>query len=190
MRNTSILTLITVLLLTGNSAADKASPSCRVVLLPIEQALVRPHARISDKRLQDMLKVQFSRLTNVALLDHRHLAQLVDQTLIDDAVFELLVTDSLLETLARLDTLQSATAKSLEQQKVAHDQNIRYMVRASITPIRRQWHVSYSVTDTGTGAIVHARSFYEVDNRPALVANEIAKHMMRAMWKVLNKKNS
>lgn len=187
MKNRRILVFITVLLLTSSTYASKEPPACRVVILPIEQASVRPHARVSERRFMDMLEVQFSRLTNVVLLDHHQLTRLVDQTLVDDAVFELLVTDSLAETLARIDTLQPATAISQEQMKVAHDRNIRYMIRTSITPIRRQWHISYSITDTETGAIVHARSFYEVDNRPAIVANEIGKHIVRGMWKVLNK---
>jgi hypothetical protein len=187
MKNTQMLTYITVLLLTTTAFADRETPGCRVALLPIEQSSARPHARISNKRLEQLLEVQFTHLKNVSLIDYEQLTQLVDQSLVDDAVFELLITDGLLETLAHLDTLQSASAKLQEQLKVAHDRNIRYLIQTSITPIRRQWHVSYRITDTKTGAVVHARSFYEVDNRPAIVAQELAKRIMRAMWKAMHK---
>jgi hypothetical protein len=134
-----------------------------------------------------MMAVQFSHLKHVTLLGHQTLLQLVDQALVDDAVFELIVTDSLDQTLARLDSPQSASARSQEQRRVAHERGIDYLIEASVTPIRRQWHIAYNIVCTKTGRTVHARSFYEVDNRPNIVAREITKHTMRAMWKVLNK---
>lgn len=184
--NTTVV--VTVLLLTNIVPATAEPSSCRVVLLPLDQSSVRPEARISEERLQNMTDVQFSQLANVSLLRHQDLAQLVDQALVDDAVFELIVTDTLSRTLARMDGLQSATARAQEQRRVAYERGIKYLIRVSIAPIRRQWHISYSIMDTKTGHIVHARSFYEVDNRPNLVANEIAKRLTRGMWKACNRK--
>lgn len=186
MKRRRILTLITVALLATVTFAEKEPPACKVVLLPLEQGAVRPAARISEKRFQEMAAVQFSRLEDVTLLKHQALTRLVDEALIDDAVFELIVTDSLTGTLARLDRLESTTAQALEQRRVAHGRGIRYMVRISITPIRRQWHIAYGIMDTKTGGLAHARSFYEVDNRPNVVANEIAKHVVRGLWKVVH----
>jgi len=189
MINAKVLSLITALLVTTTAFAHSKTSACRIALLPIEQSSVRPQARISNRHLEQMLAVQCAHLKNVTVIDYQQLAQLVDQSLVDDAVFELLVTDALVETMNRLDSPQSASKKHQEQLKVARDRNIRYLIQTSITPIRRQWHVSYRITDTKTGGIAHARSFYEVDNRPAIVAHELAKHMVRGMWKVLNCKH-
>jgi len=153
-----------------------------MVLLPVEQANIAAGSKLSDQHLAKAVLVQLTRLKNLELAEFTELSKALDKQLVDDAVFELLVTDDLKQTLAKLNALQTRIAKLTEYCKVAKDTGIDYLVDVSIEQHLTQLGITYSIIDTKTRRVSIAKSFYEVPNDPIGVSDEIAKRAVRSLW--------
>lgn len=178
---------ITLAMFTSSVNAWPAKRSQRITLLPVEQNSISQSSRISDDQLADAILVQLLRLKNFQLAEFAELSKAFDDKLVDDAVFELLVTDDLKQTLAKLDSLQTKTVQLAEYCKVSKEQKIDFLVDISIQQNSTQLKVTYKIIDTKTTKVVIAKSFYEVSNDPDGVSDEITKRLVRSLWQLQNK---
>jgi TolB-like protein len=127
---------------------------------------------------------KLNRLTGNELIEFGRLSEAYEKQLVDDAVFELLVTDNLKHILAKLDALESRTARLAEYCKIGQEAGIDYLVDTSIQQDSMHLRVTYRIISTETSRIVLAKSFYDVPNDPVGVCDEIAKRLIRSLWKL------
>lgn len=178
-----------MLVLSVASADTKSSvDTWKVVLLPIKQPNTDTCSKLSDKQLSNAMLVQSTRLKGFELVEFIELSKAFNKQLVDDAVFELLVTDDLKHTLAKLDALETETTKLAEYCKTAKEVGIDYLVNVSILRDLTQLRITYTIYNIRTSRIAIAKSFYDVPNDPIGVSDEIAKRMVRSLWQLANKK--
>jgi len=84
---------ITLVLFTSSANAWGTKRAQRITLLPIEQANISESAKISDGLFANAMHIQLARLRNFQLTEYAKLSRAFEDQLVDDAVFELLVTD-------------------------------------------------------------------------------------------------
>jgi len=178
---------ITLVLFTSSANAWGTKRAQRITLLPIEQTNISESAKISDEQLVDTILVQLIRLENFQLAEFSELSNAFDDKLVDDAVFELLVTDDLKGTLTKLDSIEARSALLAEYCEVGKEQKIDFLVDILIQKDHTQLKVTYKVINTKTAKIVMAKSFYDVPNDPVGVSDEIAKKAIRSLWRLQNK---
>lgn len=183
-----IYIIITLTLFTSSANAWGTKRTKKVVLLPVEQTNITAASKLSHKQLSNAMEVQLTRLKNFQLVEFAELSKAFDDKLIDDAVFELLVTDDLKETLAKLDCLQTKTVQLSEYCKVGKEQKIDYLVDISIEQDFTQLRITYKIADTKTAKIALAKSFYDVLSDPVGISDEIAKRVVRSLWQLENNK--
>jgi TolB-like protein len=168
--------------------ASASAKSCRgiqtVVLLPVEQENVPSRSRISDRRLSEVVVTQLSRLKGFELVEFAELSKAFDDTIVDEAVFELLVTDDLKHTLVKLEDMETKGAKLVEYSKIGKEAGIDYLIDTSVRQDPTQLRITYKVITTETGRIVLAKSFSDVRNDPIGVSGEIAKRLIRSLWRL------
>ena len=183
-----IYIIITLTLFTSLANAWGTKRTKKVVLLPVEQTNIPASSKLSNKQLSNAMEVQLTRLKNFQLAEFAQLSTALDDKIIDDAVFELLVTDDLKETLAKLDCLETRRPLLAEYCKVGQGQKIDYLVDVSIEQDSTQLRLTYYIIDTKTAKIALAKSFYDVPNDPTGVGDEIAKRLIRSLWKLEHNK--
>ena len=178
---------IIILVLSVPLAIAKSIGSTQtVVLLPIEQTDIPANSRLSDGHLSNSVVTQLSRLKGFELVGFAELSKAYDKHLVDEAVFELLVTDDLKHILAKLDALEKKAAKLIEYCKISKDTGIDYLVDTSVQQDSTKLRITYTVISTATNRIVSAKTFYDVPNDPIGVSDEIAKRLVRSLWKLEN----
>jgi len=178
-----------MLVLSVASADTKSSvDTWKVVLLPIEQANIGACSKLSDKQLSNAMHIQSTKLKDFELIEFAELSKAFNKQLVDDAVFELLVTDDLKHTLAKLDAMETKTTKLAEYCKTAKEVGIDYLVNVSILWDLTQLRITYTVYDTNTCRVTNSKSFYDVPNDPIGISDEITKRIVRSLWQLRNKK--
>jgi TolB-like protein len=186
-----ILTYISIMMLVLSVASVSAKSSGdtqTVVLLPVEQASIPANSKLSEAQLSGAMLTRLARLETFDLVKFNTLSQAFDKQIVDDAVFELIVTDDLKHMLARLNALETKAAQLAEYCKVGNEVGIDHLVDISVQQDATQLRVTYKVIDTGTGRIVLAKSFYDVPNDPIGVGDEIAKRIVRTLWQLEDRK--
>jgi len=177
---------IIVLSLVSYAGAKSSEYINKIVLLPLEQSNIRDSLKLSDARLFDAVTVQLTRLKNFELVGFAEFSKAYDKQFIDDAVFEILVTDDLDYTLDRLDCLGTKSSRLTEYCKVGKDEGIDYLVDVSVQQDLTQLRVIYRIMDTKAGRVVVAESFYDVQGDPIGTSDEIAKRVVRSLWQLKN----
>ena len=179
---------ITLVLFTSSANAWGTKHAQRITLLPIEQANMSESTKISEGELTDTILIQLTRLENFQLAEFAELSKAFDDKLVDDAVFEILVTDDLKQTFAKIDAIKARSALLAEYCKVSKEQKIDFLVDISIQQDSTQLKVTYKIISTKTAKIIMAKSFYDVPNDSIGVSDEIVKRLIRNLWKLENKK--
>ena len=178
---------ITLVLFTSSANAWGTKRVQRITLLPIEQANIFRSSKIPDGQLADTMLVQVTKLNNFQLAEFTELSKAFDDKLVDDAVFELLVTDDLKQTFTKLDAIEARSALLVEYCEVSKGQKIDFLADISIQHNSTQLKVTYKIINTKTAKVIIAKSFYDVPNDPAGVSDEITKRLVRSLWKLQNK---
>ena len=91
--------------------------------------------------------------------------------------------------MGKLDALESKTGRLTEYCKIGQEAGIDYLVDTSIQQDSMHLWITYRIISTETGRIVLAKSFYDVQNDPIGVCDEIAKRLIRSLWKLQNVEN-
>lgn len=172
---------------TSSANAWGTKRSQRITLLPIEQTSISQSSKISNEQLTDTVLVQLHRLKNFQLAEFAELSKAFDDKIVDDAVFELLVTDDLKQTFAKLNAIEARSILLTEYCEVGKEQKIDFLADILIQQDSTQLKVTYKIINTKTAKIVIARSFYDVPNDPAGVSDEITKRLVRSLWQLQNR---
>jgi len=178
------VTMMMLALLISRAGAKSAKRTNKIVLLPVEQTNIPAGSKLSDKYLSSALLAQLTRLKGFELVQFAELSEAFDNQLVDDAVFELLITDDLKHTLAKLNALETKTAMLAEYCRIGKDAGIDYLVDVSIEQDLTQLRTTYKVIHTQTSRVANAKSFYDVPNDPLGVSDEIAKRIVRSLWQL------
>lgn len=179
----AIIVLAIYYLVTDASGAEHLT---RIALLPIQQDNVPAVLQISPDQFSDAFLVKMTRLPDFELIPFTDITEEIDRQLIDDAVFELLITNDLTATLAVLDNLETPTGRITQFCQTAHNTNVDYLIDITITPDRNNLHITYKLIDTKTSKCILAKSFYDAPNNPTETAAQIAKRLIRSLWQIKN----
>jgi len=179
--------IIILALLTSSANAWPTKQHKKIVLLPIEQISIAKSSEISEWQLTNAMLTHLPGIKHFQIADFAELSKAFDDKLVDDAVFELLVTDDLKQTFTKLDAIEARSALLAEYCKAGKEQKINFLTDISIQQVSTQLKVTYKIIDTKTAKIVMVKSFYDVPNDPFGVSEEIAKRLVRSLWKLNNK---
>ena len=157
-----------------------------VAILPINQSSIPIEQRLSDDNVYQSVLAQLPPLPSVHALSFDQLLEHYHIDIVDEAIFELLVTGELDRSLTRLHAWESEA--SWQQKFLAHPSPCRadWLVDITIQPVRRHWQVTYTLIQTESKRKVAAYSFREVQNDSTLVSNELAKRLVRSLWRVIH----
>ena len=181
------IAIMTLSLFVSSAGAKTSKHINKIILLPVEQSDMPDSSKLSDKQLSDAMIVHLARLKSYELAEFSELSKALDDNLIDDAVFELLVTDGLEDTLAKLHVLETETTRLAEYCKIGKELGVDYLVSISIEQDSSQLRATYKIIDSKTSQIAFAKSFYEQPNDPVGLSDEIAKRVVRRFWQLQNK---
>ena len=155
-----------------------------IVLLPIEQSAIRKDFQIDPDRLTLDLQRQLTRLAGARLAEFADLDKAVEDSLVDEAVFELLVTDNLHNTMSRMDALDQPAGRLKELTQAAESLNVHYLTRIVLTPDQRRLLVTWQLIDTRTGNIAQSRSYTDRMNDPLGVSADLSRHLFAGLWRL------
>ena len=173
---------IMIISLVSYAIAKPSEHINKIVLLPVEQANMHDSSKLSDEQLFDALTVQFTRLKNFELIGFAEFSKAYDKLFVDEAVFEILVTDDLNQTLDRFDCLEAKSTRMADYCKVGKVEGIDYIIDVSVQHDFTQLRVVYRIMDTKTGRVAVAKSFNCVSDDPIGTSDEIAKRIVRSLW--------
>ena len=154
-----------------------------VALLPMQSERT-DRSPISDEQLSTAVLVELTRTGEFQLVESVALEQAVEDGLIDDAVFELLVTGDLAQTLERLDSLFSRTGRRSACVETARRLGAGYAIEVAMRTGRYETEVDYRLTDTNTSRVALAQSFSTSLVNPRNLARETANRVTRDLWKL------
>ncbi len=181
-----ILLCLSLLWLTayGRSIDTPEKKTTHIVLLPIEQSAIRKDFQIDPDRLTLDLQRQLTRLAGARLAEFADLDKAVEDSLVDEAVFELLVTDNLHNTMSRMDALDQPAGRLKELTQAAESLNVNYLARIVLTPDQRRLLVTWQLIDTRTGNIAQSRSYTDRMNDPLGVSADLSRHLFAGLWRL------
>jgi TolB-like protein len=180
-----VYTMILTLASYAASASVRPPKDMRaIVLLPVEQSGVFAASKLSDKELSNAVITRLHAIRSFEYAEFAELSKSLDDNIVDDAVFELLLTDGLTHVLARLNALETNAGRLAEYCKIGRAMGIKYLIGVSVQRDSTQIRVTYRVIDIATGRIMAAKSFYDVPNDPVGVCDEIANRLIRSLWKL------
>jgi len=182
------MTMLCLLLYPCTARPQTAVPTL-VALLPIQSEQAdRPG--ILNEQLSTALLVELTRTGEVQLVQTFELEQAIETTLIDEAVFELLVTDNLTRTLEKLDSLSCENGRHNAYAETARRLGADYMIEVTIQASRYRTEVNYRLTDTITSRVALAQSFVSSLGYPKGLARETANRVTRGLWKLKHRSQS
>lgn len=145
---------------------------------------------VSDGKLATMLLIEMTRSGEFQLIEPCHLQDGLEEELIDHAVLELSITDSLTHTFGRLDSMHSRTGRRIAYEKTARRLGADLSVELDINKRPNHTEVIYRLTNTHTNRVELARSLLIPDATPRDVASETAKRLTRDLWRVHHRNRS
>jgi hypothetical protein len=123
------------------------------------------------------------------LIPFAEVIDIQENRILEDAIFEILVTDELHRSLARLQTWDSAIPWSRKLVRLAEHGPADFLVDVTIRPWNRRWQVTFILYDVQARRPVRTKSFTEVSHDPVTVSQEIAKHVTRSLWQVQHQRS-
>ena len=134
-----------------------------VSLLPLQQAEIHPTQQLSTETMVHDLLQRLTALPEMQMVPFAQLTHAYADRLVEDAVFELIVTDELHRTLSDLETWESTLPWSQKLVSLAEKAPVDYLVDITVKPWGRQWRVTYLVIDMHAKRPVCSKSF-TIDN--------------------------
>lgn len=186
------LTMAVVLCTVSALSADTGSKidnHIKVALLPVKQDNMPKGWGMSVEKLSAALHVEFTRAADFELVEFSDFDEQLQNELVEDALFELLVTDDLAETLQRLEAIETDAGKRRSDTETAKRLHIQYLAEVTIEGRRGNAQINYRLTDTEDGRVVLATSFGHVSNDGAGMTRETAKRMTRDLWRLKHSDN-
>lgn len=181
------LTMAVVLCAVSALSADTGSridSHVKVALLPVKQDNMPRGRGITDERLSAALHIEFTKAADFELVEFADLDEQFQNELVEDALFELLVTDELTETLQKLDAFESNAGKRKSYRETARRLHIQYLAEVTIEGHRGNAQINYRLTDTENDRVAMAKSFGIVSNDAGSMARETAKRVTRDLWRL------
>lgn len=178
-------TSLTILLAmtVGLACNAPASEPCEIVLLPIEQNGLPSSQRLSYVMLHGTLQSHTTQYPEIRLATHMEIMERFNRSLVDSAVFELLISDSLDKTLAKLE--QANTTKNMLQLfRDIPGQKPDYVITTRILPARTHWHVSFAVKHLASGKSIFAYTFSDLRKNPLSLCKRISTNLNRGLWQI------
>ncbi len=158
------------------SAADsEATGPVKVALLPVRQTPTRQSPGLSDEKLSAAIHVEFTKAADFQLVEFAEFQEQAQNQLVEDALFELLVTDDLAQTLQRLAALDTDAGRRQAYAHAARQLQIQYLAEVTLTEQRDRTEVYYQLKDPVESRVVLARSFGHPSRDAGGVARETAR---------------
>lgn len=176
--------IITISIILGTLAAlliaetDRPSNQRNITaltLMPIQQAGIPEYTHIEQETVNTLLRQRLTRTADFQLADFQEIRQKIDSSVVDDAVFELLVTDELDNTLSRLADMETPAGRTAEYIRAARTLEIHYLLSVKITTVNQRLLITCDFINTADSKIDFTRNFHFATNNPAGLAKEIAK---------------
>lgn len=183
-RSIVITAVLHAALLSQAIGAETASRRVKVAVLPMKPGITSCVPALSDSDLSTALLTELTRTDDFQYVESATIQETLEEQWIDDAVFELLVTQDLKQSLAALDTLGTEGGRCRVYAQTANRLGIDYLIEPRCRADRQRVEVTYRLIDTGTGLSVFARTL--TGSRSGL-ANETAKRATRDLWRVLHR---
>ncbi|MCU0916577.1 MAG: hypothetical protein MUC88_18745 [Planctomycetes bacterium] len=177
--------LVIALALSVSLLAGGARPQmdvlAQVALLPLTQQDSSNAQGLSDDELTTALLIELTRTAEFQLVEFSRLHESFEDRLVDDAVFELLITDDLTQTLQVLDAFSTEVGRHTLYGQTARQLGVQYLIETACQARRDRVEVSYKLIDTQANRIVFARTL--AGDHTGIV-RETAKRMVRDLWRV------
>ncbi|OHB63282.1 MAG: hypothetical protein A2Y76_09280 [Planctomycetes bacterium RBG_13_60_9] len=168
---------------------SKIDNHVKIALLPVKQDNMPKGWGITDEKLSAALHVEFTKAADFELVEFSDLDEQFENELVEDALFELLVTDDLTETLQRLEAFETNAGKRKAHTETAKRLHIQYLAEVTIEGHRGNAEINYRLTDAENNRVVLAKSFGHVSHDGGSIARETAKRMTRDLWRLKHSEN-
>jgi len=183
LRHFLIVAIVTVAALSP-VVGSETDGRVRVALLPMEQDRVSNSSSASYDGLSAALPIEFTKTTEFELIKSSQVREEFESRLISEAVFELLVTDNLSNTLRAMDLFGTSEGRRRLYGEAARRLGIDYLVEVVFEERRDRTEVNYGLADTQANRVVLAKSFVDAPGAPRRVARETAKRVNRDLWRL------
>jgi TolB-like protein len=183
-RSIVITAVLHAVLLSQAAGAETANRRIKVAVLPMKSATTPCIPALLDSDLSTALLTELARTSEFQFVESTRIQETLEDQWIDDAVFELLVTQDLKQSLATLDTLSTESGRCRLYAQTASRLGIDYLIEPSCRADRLHVEITYRLIDTGTGLSVFART---LTGSGSGLANETAKRVTRDLWWVLHR---
>jgi TolB-like protein len=171
------------------AAGPKTDNHVKVALLPVKQNHMSKIASVSDERLSAALHVEFTKAADFELVESSEFQEQFQDQIVEDALFELLVTDNLAQTLRTLDASDTDAGKHKSYAETAKQLHIQYLAEVTLEGHRDRTEINYKLTDTANSRVMLAKSFAHVSDDAGSIARETAKRLMRDLWRLRHSNN-
>ncbi len=188
---TPLLTSALITILASSIWADANGRAFQVILLPIEQQAIAEVERLSRSIIQDRLQARLTWLPDARfnMVPYESVLERLNGALVDRAVFELLVTETLETTLEEANPHLSRPADLAKELKKTPDPKPDYLITIRVhetSPQRKQRQVALGITQVSTGDVVYAYSFQTYSSEPSKLVGRIVKHFARGLWQIVH----
>jgi TolB-like protein len=190
--------VITISIILGTLAAlliAQTQPSSSgqintISIMPIEQNSIPEYTRIEQETVNTQLRQRLTRTPDFQLANFQKVREKIDNSVVDEAVFELLVTDNLDNTLSRLADMETPQGRTAEYIRAARALQIQYLLSVKIRTANQRLLVTCDFINTADSKIDFTRNFHFATNNPAGLANEIAKRSYFSLYQLNCQNNS
>lgn len=180
--------LLSIMMLTLSVFGGQERPSQKknltVTFLPIQQQQADKQSVVDESLIETAFRSQMKRLTGVTEVKYFELDEAMNRQLVDDAVFELLVTNDLKQTLNLLETLENKDAQQKHMCRIAAQNKIDYLVSISTQTKQNKLVISYDIIETQTHRSIECKIYTDVLNDPLGTVSDLAKYVVASLWKI------
>ena len=176
-----------VLIIAAVTPAYCGDSQYNIAVLPIKQDNLPNTSRLTQAQLMTDIATCMSQTPICRLRSFDEVTSSIDDKLIDDAVFELIITNELTDTMRRLDDLATASGQLTSYCTTASELGIDYLVELTCQPHRRNLQITCRIIDTQTTHCLSTKTFTDVPNDPVGTSAETARRLIRQLWQQKNR---
>lgn len=179
-----VVAVIVAMIVSGRDVLAGGYDHGHSVSVLLRQQEVPSRWQVGEEFFGDELRVLLGKWGDWQLVPLVYVEQEIEQVLVDEAVFEILVTGDLVETLAHLEANENEAVMVEQYCRGARAIGVDMLVDVSIRELRSNMHVTYRVIDTSDGCCVAAKSFWYGPNLPGGADVMISRRLERTLWQV------
>ena len=178
------ITLLHTVLISQTVGSETAG-RVKVALLTVKPEGTSDTTAMSYDDLSMALQIELTRTVEFQFVELVTIQEAFESKLIDDAVFELLLTQDLKRSLALLDAFSTESGRRRLYSRTARRLGVRYLIEATCKTDRDRVQVDYRLIDAGMNLPVFAR---KLAGTRSGWARETAKRMTRDLWRIEHRK--